>query len=596
MPGACTAGGIVAAVMDGRGSVWVAPFSTPIPGLAQFVQGAWVAGTIFLVVGLFGAVRWIFRQDAWLPPVIAGASVWHAATNGAWWSVFAGAGAAVGVVLLGRAVATRAREQKRRRFAEIRARATTTTSRSAATVAPASSPVAATACTPLQEQFLRRFLDFGHRPLDDWSAFSAGGEVSDGALRFQNVLAAWSLYLAQSRLTPAYRQAASTSIGNLAERCRDHRVWKYWRRQNLAGAFRLNADPFAEENVMYSGYIADIIGMYEALSGDHRFDEPGGYAVTDGRKTYSWNHEDIIDRLAEQHATSPLGSIPCEPGWAFPVCQTFSLRAIMLGDRVHGTDHSWAIDRFLEAFEFFVGRHGAISLSRHNVLGLSNPLSYLMALNGQAGTGAFLAPFARNIVEEHYAKQVKPFMFRDADGMLRLRLRRIDTFDTSLNAPNPALPYATVLLYAREIGDAEAAAGLEASLGEYLTPEGAWPAPGTVVSNALTFMALVDGEGGLAAAHRRVPASDTTPELASAPYPQLVVTGAAWTGASLDIEIAPGPAPQDRVDLTFARLEPGRSYVLRGLEQERSVTADAAGGLVVATPGDRRTSLQLSLI
>lgn len=589
IPGACVITGVAAAITHGRETPWAAPLSAPVPGLAQFVQGAWVAGTLFLIAGLFSAVRWILREDGWAPPVVIAAAVWHAATR-TWWSIFAGAGAALAVILLGRGIATLRREAKRRRFRSARAEGPARPW-SGASLRSEVAPVEQT--TPLQEQFLRRFLDFGHRPLDDWSAFSEGGESTDGALRYQSVLTSWSLFLAQNRLTPAYREATANAIGNLAERCRDHRVWKYWRRHNLTGAFRLNPDPFREENVMYAGYVADIIGMYEALSGDHHFDEPGGYSVTDGERTFGWNHIDIIDRLAEQHATSPLGSIPCQPGWAFPVCQTFSLRAILLGDRLHGQDHSWAIERFLDAFPFFVGSEGAIALSRHNVFGLGYPLSYMLALNGQSGTGAFLAPFARDIVEEHYAKQVKPQMYLDGEGKTRLRLRKIDTYDTSYGRPNPAMPYAMVLLYAREIGDEEAARGLQASLEEMLTPDGPWPAPGTVVSNAITFMALLGTEGGLAAAHRRVASQETTPELESAPYPRVVVSRAVWTGQSLRCEIAPGPDPAASVELRFGRLEPGRTYAMNGLGEAVLRSADMDGGLTVAVPGDRRHSLEL---
>ncbi|MGH2727004.1 MAG: hypothetical protein ACRDKS_08505, partial [Actinomycetota bacterium] len=506
------------------------------------------------------------------------------------WSILAGVAAGMIVILAGRGIATLRREAKRRRFRAARAEGP---ARPWTGVGLRSEVAPVERTTPLQEQFLRRFLDFGHRPLDDWSAFTEGGESTDGALRYQSVLAAWSLFLAQNRLTPAYREASADAIRNLAERCRDHRVWSYWRKQNLTGAFRSDPDPFREENVMYAGYVADIIGMYEALSGDHRFDEPGGYSVSDGVRTFDWNHVDIIDRLAEQHGTSPLGSIPCQPGWAFPVCQTFSLRAILLGDRLHGQDHSWAIERFLDAFQFFVGNEGAIALSRHNVFGLGYPLSYMLALNGQAGTGAFLSPFAKDIVEEHYAKQVKPQMYVDDDGKTRLKLRKIDTYDTSYGHPNLAMPYSTVLLYAREIGDEESAHGLQASLEEMLTPDGPWPAPGTVVSNAITFMALLGTEGGLAAAHRRVAANETTPELASAPYPNVVVSRAVWDGTSLRCEIAPGPDPRASVELRFARLEPGRSYALHGLGDAVTRAADAAGRMTVEVPGDRRHSLEL---
>src|SRR5262249_22475044 len=157
---------------------------------------------------------------------------------------------------------------------------------------------------------------FGQSEPDDWTVFDDPKHM-DSALRYQMVIAAWALYLFQHLHTPAYREATASALGKIAERGRDYRAWSYTKAINLK-AFRLDGDPFARENVMYSGYMADVISMYEAMSGDHRYDAPGGYSVSDRHTTYEWNHLDIVDNLAVQHATSPMGSITCVPGWVWP--------------------------------------------------------------------------------------------------------------------------------------------------------------------------------------------------------------------------------------------------------------------------------------
>jgi hypothetical protein len=156
---------------------------------------------------------------------------------------------------------------------------------------------------------------------------------------------------------------------------------------------------------------------------------------------------------------------------------------------------------------------------------------------------------------------------------------------------NAGLAYAMVLLYAREAGDTETADGLQATLEAMLTPDEPRPAPGSVVSNALTFLALVAGTGGLADAHRRVPARQGGVELAAAPYPQVVVTAARADadGRGLTAAVAPGPAAGGPVSLAIVGLDPRRSYRVPAGE---AASADD-GTLVVNVDSEARTELAI---
>jgi hypothetical protein len=275
----------------------------------------------------------------------------------------------------------------------------------------------------------------------------------------------------------------------------------------------------------------------------------------------------------------------------FPVCQTFSMRAMMLGDLVHGTDHGWVIERFLESFRRYTYRDDHIDLARHNVLGIKSPFSRLITLNGQTGSGAFLAPFAPELTARHYEQAIRPHMIGpDADGRVTLQLSRLDKWDTSYGT-NAGLAYSMVLLYAREVGDDAIANALEATFAEMLTLDGERPAPGSVVSNAMALMALVNGRGGLAAAHRRVPARQGGVELASAPYPAVVVTAASADadGKGLRAVVTPGPGASEPVDLVVSGLEPGRAYDVGGAR----LAADPAGNLTHRVDPTRRHELRV---
>ena len=594
---ACLIAGIVGVSVAGTDSVWAGLCSLIIPGLGQLVQGEILLGVLmlalflFILVDLFALFNRVLRLGV-VPLVMLGpASALNAATDGAWWSIPVGALAGLAIAILAEQVNYRA---KRHRITRVMAARTDIPAR---VTEPAYAPLDHGPVRPLDqysEAYLRYFLRFGHAAPDDWSIFDDPKHV-DAALRYQMVLGSWAIYVNQNLNTPAYREAAGASLQNIAERCRDYRVWGYTRRQNIS-SFRIDGDPFRHENVMYSGYAADVLSMYEALSGDGRYDAPGGYSVSDPHRTYDWTHEEIVDNLAVQHAASPHGAISCVPGWLWPPCQTFSLRAIQLGDLVHGTDHSWAVERFSDSFaRYFVSADGHIDTCR-NIAGFPHPTDPIVTgVSGQAGTGAMMSPFGREHVERNYEQQVKPRMTLTDDGGMALRLSKIDTYDTSYGW-NPAQPYSLALLYAAELGDEESASALRHTLDGMLTPDGTRPGPGSILSMALTFLALMNTERGLAAAHRHVPAHDTTPELASAPYPQVIVTAAHASGDAVRATLVPGPSANGNVDIAFARLHPGSRYRLTGAGEPRELNADADGCLSAEVASSTRQELTLQRV
>jgi len=599
---ACLIGGAVGVAVAGTGSPWTGLLSLIVPGLGQLVAGDTLVGivmlviTVFVVVDLFLLFNGILRLGV-LPLVfLASASALHAATGGAWWSIPVGglAGLACGVV----AEHFNYRAKQRRLACVAEARADAQAAVPAAVAEPAYPAVDHGPVKELDrfsEAYLRYFLRFGHADPTDWSVFDDPKHV-DAALRYQMVLAAWALYVSQHLITPAHRQAAATALGNIAERCRDYRVWSYTRMQNVK-SFRIDGDPFRHENVMYSAYAADVVSMYEAMSGDDRYDRPGGYSVSDRSRTYDWTHEQIVDNLAAQHAASVHGAISCIPGWLWPPCQTFSLRSIQLGDLVHGTDHSWAIERFVESFgKYFVSPDGHIDTCR-NIGGFVHPTdAFLVGVSGQAGTGAMMSPFGRAHVERNYEMQLKTRVSPpDDEGRITLRLSKIDTLDTSYGW-NPAQPYSLALVYAKEMGDTETAAGLQRTLEEMLTPDAARPGPGSILSMAFTFLALVNTERGLASAHRQVPAHAATPEVEHAPYPQLAVTSASATADSLRASLRPGPSANGEAEVRFARLRPHATYRLSGVGDIRDLAADATGRVSVKVPSSKGHELVLERV
>jgi hypothetical protein len=589
-PFVLVAAGIVAVAIAGRDSAWAALLSAGLPGLGQLVQGRWIAGAVMLLLFVFCLAYWHLRSGLWTFAFLIPIAAIDAAVDGAWWAVLAGIGVGLVLAVSISVVNGRWRAHRERKLAAAIA-SVEPTGRPGAHVAPIET-VPSPPPDRNEEAFLRYLLTFGHAAPDNWSVFDDPKHV-DSALRYQMNLASWALYVYQHRRTPAYREAYSTSLGNFAERCRDHRVWDYTPKLMLK-AFKLQRDPFGYENVMYSGYANEVIGAYEAMSGDHRYDEPGGYTLRDERHTYEWNHRQIVDRLAEQFGTDPFGTISCVPGWIWPPCQAITLRGMLLADQVHGTDHEWVFERFAEGYRnTFVDDDNKIVTQRSN-LGMQQILEPFLLVPAQAGTGVMLAGIDANLVTGHFEKYVKSRMEPpDADGRIRMNLRALDQYDTSYGT-NAGLAYSMCLMYASEIGDTETAAGLRRTIEDMCTPDEARPGPGSIVSIALMFLALTNGERGLAAAHRQVPSHATTPELGSAPYPQVMVTEARFDGARLACTLVPGPEANGQVELRFDRLDPGRSYALTGAGETATLTADPEGHVRAKVASSARQSMVLT--
>ena len=584
------AAGIVGVAMAGRDSAWAALLSAGLPGLGQLVQGRWIAGAVMLLLFVFCFAYWHLRSGLWTFAFLVPVSAIDAAVDGAWWGILLGIGVGAVIAVTFSIANGRVRVSRERRLATALA-SVVKTGRPGAHVAPIET-VPSPPPDKYEEAFLRHLLAFGHSDPNDWDVFDDPKHV-DSALRYQMNMASWAMYVYQHRRTPAFRQAYATSLGNFAERLRDQRVWDYTPKLMLKG-FKLQRDPFGYENVMYSGYANEVIGAYEAMSGDHHYDEPGGYTVHDSRHSYEWNHLQIVDRLAEQFGTDPFGAISCVPGWIWPPCQAITLRGLLLADQVHGTNHDWVFERFAEGYRnTFVGDDAKIVTQRSS-LGLQQFLEPFLLVPAQAGTGVMLAGIDADLVAGHFEKYLKSRMDPpDDDGRIRMNLRPLDQYDTSYGT-NPGLAYSMCLMYATEIGDNETAAGLRLTIEDMCTPGEARPGPGSIVSMALMFLALTNGEHGLAAAHRQVPAHAKTPELGSAPFPQVMVTEARYEGERLECTLVPGPAANGQVELRFDRLDPGRDYQLTSSGNGETVTADAGGHVRTKVASSQRHSLVLS--
>ena len=178
------------------------------------------------------------------------------------------------------------------------------------------------------------------RAVHPWPEYYDDGKQLDTTgFRYQLAFAGYACALFAAQ-TPAYRELCEKQLFDLCERIIDRRVWfyvtHYWDyRQDPP-------DPCLYENVMYTGHLTQLMGLYELLTGDLRYSEQGwDFVWKDGRKVH-YTLEKAIQRMHVQSMNNPNGGICCEPGLIFVDCNTHSANSFLLFDTVHGTGYAAA--------------------------------------------------------------------------------------------------------------------------------------------------------------------------------------------------------------------------------------------------------------
>jgi hypothetical protein len=132
----------------------------------------------------------------------------------------------------------------------------------------------------------------------------------------------------QSRI----KAMAVLSLRGAIERMLDNRVWNY------ISMFGYGLDPVKVKNVMYSGHLAQLISLYENLSGDLETYSVRGFVFSWNNGTQiHYNTSALMYAIWNQMGLFKSGGVPCEPDSIFVICNSFSNNAFVLHDRTHNT-------------------------------------------------------------------------------------------------------------------------------------------------------------------------------------------------------------------------------------------------------------------
>lgn len=445
---------------------------------------------------------------------------------------------------------------------------------------------------------LRGLIDLAMQPLDSFEGFDIVDQFQTSAIRYQINFSHYALALAQANHTPAFRGYVRTAQQQLIEKMLVKRVWRYWQLENAWGNFSLDPEPIVRDNIMLSGYYGVMIGAYEAVNGDHRYDEPGSLTFQwNDKRSFAHDHHSIAEAVRRNFEASPWGMFPCEPNWIYSACNTFGMNTLLGHDALHSTAMAPPVmDKYLASLnEEFLTLDGRTTAIRSSRLGLTIPS--LTSTMADAGMVLF-----NNPIDPAYSRRLweiirHEFLRIDGDGHIEMEMRGWDKMDTGNYRPSNITPLAIVGAAAAEMGDTEVADAIARTMADLYPPtetDGVrWYQSVSTQANAMHTVRSVQRQDGFRELVLNQVSSGDGPILDEVPYPDCLVARATHERSRLDA-ILRAANPESETTIAFAQLLPAKRYQLDVDGRTQTITADADGRATATITVGGRSILALT--
>ncbi|KIW16508.1 hypothetical protein PV08_06563 [Exophiala spinifera] len=428
-------------------------------------------------------------------------------------------------------------------------------------------------------------IERGLSPKNDFSFHDVIDQFQTGAVRYQlyGVVDVLSLY--QCHYAPSFHGYLSKASQNCIEKSLQKRIMSYWKWESIFGKFTLSDwDPIKKDNIMVTGYLSCVIGLYSQVTGDRRYMGKNAleFVIDDG-KHYKTNFEGLADALNDNMTQNPYCLYPCEPNWTYSLCNLTGMAGLVIADRVLGRDLAAKLrNRFSKSLEEeFTETDGRILPIRSEFTGLTLP--------GLCGTltdcinAMLLTAYLPHLAHRNWAMIRKEFLTYDKSGNLTVNgLKGADKMDPSNYKAGEGPLRAFIATTAAEFGDETVPKqALEQIDTKYFpvetTKSGSLRNTGlSATTQVIALMARMIKCRDLANATLYGPSQEvlTGPLLEDAPFPEVLVAKAySHTGKDLDLVLYNGQDP-GTFTLGLQRLAPGKSY---SLSTGGSLVADAEG-------------------
>ena len=208
----------------------------------------------------------------------------------------------------------------------------------------------------------RWYLSVCDDPLDDFSKIKSYEDSQFYLSSYRYPIAFMTYFFATEQYfkLPAYSELIKPRMDRLIQKMQEKQVWQYWAVRSKGVDFLepgLNTpypekhDPVADENIMYSGHLGHMIGLYEMLYKDMKWETPDSIVFKwSDTEEYKYNNYSLQKVMYDQMMNNSYHSIECEPNAVFAECNQHPILSFMLYDQVHGTSMAEARKLFLDFF------------------------------------------------------------------------------------------------------------------------------------------------------------------------------------------------------------------------------------------------------
>lgn len=442
-------------------------------------------------------------------------------------------------------------------------------------------------------QRVRFALDRALQPLEAFSGFEQRDPFQTAALRYQVNFLAYGIALTQARFTPALGGYMRDAQSRLLHKQTQHRIWAYWSLENWWGNLRWNADPTARENIMYTGFVALQMALFQASTGSGEFSKQAAFTLAHPNgPRYEHSFASLLSRLEEGYKHSPFYLMACEPNWVYPLCNTMGATALRAHDAQNGqlkwATHAPEFRRHLEA-EFLDGM-GRYVPCRSTYTGLALPAV------GGAMPLAMPCYFLNALAPDLARRQWLLLRRQLFDGQGRFRHRAFWPIDTGNYGFSRGSAYAATALAAAELGDERVYEhcmdALEHACPTTLHQGVAHRSKASVWAHGVELMARCGGRDSFRDLISN-PLTAKGPRLEDLRYPDVLVAAAHADGTNGSLQaVLYGGAGDGVKSLGVAGLRPLAPYRVTGASLAQ-VMSDHMGKVRLQVPLIGRTCLTL---
>lgn len=538
------------------------------------------AGLWHLVLALAGTLAFVMAVGVWFATgnVLAPPSVWlllaimggtmdHGHQHGAasWWALGLNLGLATGTSCVMLALRWHGKRQRE-------AGNTYLKEESAEVIARFVAPDAKRdALSGDDHKRLRFLLDRALQPLEQFNGFEWLDQFQTAAVRYQLNFVGYALAMVQTTRLPAFHAYLSDAQLRLILKHTQHSIWRYWALENAWGNLRRNPDPVVRDNIMFTGFVATQMALFQASTGRRDFHAPGSFSLRHpSGQVFAYDLPALLAKLKSEAARSAFHLIPCEPNWIYPLCNMIGAAAIRSQEPKYAAEHEVLLRRMLD--QEFLDYSGRFVPCRSNYTGLALP-----SIGGampQALPCFFLNATLPDVALRHWL-----LLRRDIVKAGRLQREKFWRIDTGNYGRSRAAAYSATALAAAELGDDEVKHLCLAALDEECPihdADGHFYRPqASVWAHAVEFLARCTLPGSFRCLINAPTNPSLEPHISRASYPGVLAASAHAASGSLSARLYPGSSVTMQ-SISLAGLRPGQRYYCTGAAVA-DITADAAG-------------------